>query len=185
MNAQCIAPVWWSCLNVGVLPYPPERDCVTCPWGIEPFRLPDGGSGARRLGRCMRARPPWTGWPRSRSGGSPSPLLPQHAAGRTTLSTSSTPPATWISPSRCVPFLTAGPAMLAKCLTDIWATYYPSLILQETHHIFDATPRELLRHPSVSSRSDGSSASAVSDVPLGCCTGGARTESAGRSSRAV
>ena len=42
--------------------------------------------------RSTRARPPWTGWSRSRSAASPSPRPPRPASGTTTASTSSTRP---------------------------------------------------------------------------------------------
>ena len=50
--------------------------------------------------RRMKAPPPWTGWLRSRSAASPLPPLRRPATGRTIASTSSTLPATSISPSR-------------------------------------------------------------------------------------
>src|SRR3569623_1201975 len=50
--------------------------------------------------KCTRARPPWTGWSRSRSAGSPSPPPPPPASGATPASTSSTRPGTSTSPSR-------------------------------------------------------------------------------------
>ena len=55
---------------------------------------------AIRSAKCMKAPPPWTGWSRSRSAASPSPRPPRPASGKTTASTSSTRPATWISPSK-------------------------------------------------------------------------------------
>ena len=53
-----------------------------------------------RWARSTTAPPPWTGWSRSRSAASPSPPPPPPASGATTASTSSTPRATWTSPSR-------------------------------------------------------------------------------------
>ena len=67
-------------------------------------RRPSGSSTTRgattRSARSMTARPPWTGWPRSRSGASPSPRPRPTASGGTTASTSSTRPAMSTSPSR-------------------------------------------------------------------------------------
>ncbi len=50
--------------------------------------------------RSTRARPSWTGWSRSRNGGSRSPRRPPHATGRATGSTSSTRPDMSTSRSR-------------------------------------------------------------------------------------
>lgn len=58
---------------------------------------------SRRLGRCTRARPPWTGWRKSRSGGSPSHPQRPRAHGRTTSSTSLTRQGTSTSRWRWVP----------------------------------------------------------------------------------
>ena len=57
-------------------------------------------ASSTRWARCTRAPRPWTGWSRSRSAASRSPRPPRPASGRTTASTSSTPRATWTSPSR-------------------------------------------------------------------------------------
>ncbi len=53
-----------------------------------------------RWERFTTARRPWTGWPRSRSAGSPSPPPPRPVSGATTASTSSTRRGTWISRPR-------------------------------------------------------------------------------------
>ncbi len=47
--------------------------------------------------RSTKARPPWTGWNRNRNAASPSPPPPPPVFGKGTSTTSSIPPATWIS----------------------------------------------------------------------------------------
>ena len=75
-------------------PPPPSVSCIT-------------PASTTRSVRPTTAPPPWTGWPRSRSGASPSPPPPPPATGPAPPassprpgSTSSTPRATWTSPWR-------------------------------------------------------------------------------------
>ena len=54
-------------------------------------------AGPTRSAKCMKARPSWTGWSRSRSAASPSPPPRPPASGRIAPSILSTRRATWIS----------------------------------------------------------------------------------------
>ena len=58
------------------------------------------GQAPTRSARSTRARPPWTGWPRSRSAASRSRPPRRPRSGTTIASTSSIRPGTWTSPSR-------------------------------------------------------------------------------------
>ncbi|MNH14712.1 hypothetical protein D3C79_743090 [compost metagenome] len=93
--SSCTATSASSPMLTPARPPPPNASCST-------------PGSTTRWARCTMVPRPWTGWPRSRSAASPSPRRRPQRSGKarpsssptSTVSTSSTPQATSISPSR-------------------------------------------------------------------------------------